>query len=229
MASPRAALLLALVGCALASGSAGPAAAVEPRPVLLPAAGELINREVAVRAKPDPNSRVLRRFAEFRHDFRLQIVLALRVATGANGGRWFELSLPGRPNGGRGWVPAAAVSLHPIRNRIVVHRAARRLEIRRIADRKLLLRAPVSLGKPGAETPLGQNFYVQWRFVPGDPFYGSYALETSAYSNLSDWPGGGIVGIHGTSQPQRIGQAVSHGCIRMRNNDVVKLRALAPL
>jgi lipoprotein-anchoring transpeptidase ErfK/SrfK len=92
-----------------------------------------------------------------------------------------------------------------------------------------LLRAPVAVGKPGAETPLGQNFYVQWRFVPADPFYGSYALETSAYSKLSDWPGGGVVGIHGTNEPQLVGQAVSHGCIRMRNDDVAKLRSLAPL
>jgi lipoprotein-anchoring transpeptidase ErfK/SrfK len=175
------------------------------------------------------SARLLRRFGEFRTDFRQQVEFAVRAATGPKGGRWFELSLPGRPNGGRGWVPTAAVALHPVRNRIVVHRGARRLEVTRITDGKLLLRAPVSVGKPGAETPLGQNFYVQWRFVPADPFYGSYALETSAYSRLSDWPGGGVVGIHGTNEPQRIGQAVSHGCIRMRNDDVAKLRSLAPL
>ena len=64
-------------------------------------------------------------------------------------------------------------------------------------------------------------------FTPNDPFFGPFALETSAYSRLSDWPGGGIVGIHGTSQPGLIGQAVSHGCIRMRNEDVVRLRRLA--
>ena len=91
----------------------------------------------------------------------------------------------------------------------------------------MLFRAPVAVGTPDAPTPLGRNFYVQWRFTPTDPFFGPFALETSAYSRLSDWPGGGIVGIHGTSLPGLIGQAVSHGCIRMRNEDVVRLRRLA--
>jgi hypothetical protein len=172
---------------------------------------------------------VLRTLGQFRSDFRLRIVLALRQRTGKDGQRWVELSLPGRPNGGRGWVPASALELHRVANRIVVHRGTRRLEVRRIADGKLLFSAPVAVGKPGAETPLGHDFYVQWRFFPSDPFYGSYALETSAYSRLSDWPGGGVVGIHGTNQPQLIGGAVSHGCIRMLNRDVVRLRALAPV
>jgi lipoprotein-anchoring transpeptidase ErfK/SrfK len=82
---------------------------------------------------------------------------------------------------------------------------------------------------PGAETPLGRNYYVTARFVPRNPFFGSYALETSAYSRLTDWPGGGVVGIHGTDRPGLIGQAVSHGCIRMFNRDVDRLRTLAPL
>jgi lipoprotein-anchoring transpeptidase ErfK/SrfK len=111
----------------------------------------------------------------------------------------------------------------------VVLRGARRLEVRRESDGKVLLRAPIAVGKPGAETPLGRNYYVQSRFVPTDPFLGSYALETSAYSRLSEWPGGGVVGIHGTDEPQLIGRAVSHGCIRMLNRDVGRLRTLAPL
>ena len=53
--------------------------------------------------------------------------------------------------------------------------------------------------------------------MPTDPFFGTFALETSAYSRLTDWPGGGVVGIHGTSLPQLLGQAVSHGCIRVDN------------
>jgi lipoprotein-anchoring transpeptidase ErfK/SrfK len=126
-------------------------------------------------------------------------------------------------------VPADAVRVRRLANRIVVHRAARRLEVRRLADGKLLLTAPVAVGAPGAPTPLGRDFYVQWRFTPTDPFYGPFALETSAYARISDWPGGGVVGIHGTSLPELIGRAVSHGCIRLRNEDVVRLRALVPV
>lgn len=182
-----------------------------------------------MRAAPAPTARVLRTLGQFRADYRVRVLLALRASVDAGGRRWVQLSLPGRPNGARGWIPAAAVELRPVVDRIVVHRGARRLEVRRLSDGRVLLRAPIAVGKPGAETPLGRNFYVQWRFVPAHPFYGWYALETSAYSRLSDWPGGGVVGIHGTDAPQLIGGAVSHGCIRMLNRDVVKLRALAPL
>ena len=199
------------------------------RPAPFPAAGDLDQNKVVVRVAPNKHARAIRTLHEFRKDFRLQIVLAVDQARGPRGGRWVKLSLPGRPNGGRGWVPKAAVELNRARRRIVVLRGARRLEVRRISDGKVLLRAPVAVGMPGAETPLGRNYYVSARFVPRNAFFGSYALETSAYSRLSDWPGGGVVGIHGTDRPGLIGQAVSHGCIRMFNRDVNRLRTLAPL
>ncbi|MCW3047444.1 MAG: ErfK/YbiS/YcfS/YnhG family protein [Solirubrobacterales bacterium] len=40
---------------------------------------------------------------------------------------------------------------------------------------------------------------------------------------LTDWPGGGVVGIHGTNEPRLLPGHVSHGCIRMRNADIVRL------
>jgi lipoprotein-anchoring transpeptidase ErfK/SrfK len=54
---------------------------------------------------------------------------------------------------------------------------------------------------------------------------GKFAFETSAYSSLSEWPVVGIVGIHGTYEPQLLGQAVSHGCVRVSNRDILRLRA----
>src|ERR671933_115137 len=73
------------------------------------------------------------------------------------------------------------------------------------------------------ETPLGL-FYVAAKYDPRDAFLGPFAFETSAYSRLSDWPGGGIVGIHGTSMPQLLGQAVSHGCVRVSNRTILLAR-----
>ena len=35
--------------------------------------------------------------------------------------------------------------------------------------------------------------------------------------------------IHGTNQPQTVGRAVSHGCVRLRNEDIVKLYAMVPV
>ena len=90
------------------------------------------------------------------------------------------------------------------------------------------MHAQVAIGAPGMETPLG-HFYVQARFVPDDSFLGVFAVETSAYSKLTEWPGGGVVGIHGTSMPQLLGQAVSHGCVRVSNTTAAAMRKLAPL
>ena len=120
--------------------------------------------------------------------------------------------------------------VRPVEERLIVRRGARRFEF---WDGDRLVRAgKVAVGKPGAETPLGL-FYVTWKFNPRiDPEWailGSYAFETSAYSKLTDWPGGGIVGLHGTPWPSLLGQAVSHGCVRMSNANVEFLRARVPL
>jgi hypothetical protein len=226
MAPARSRFLLLGVTLLVLLASPGTARGTKTAP--LPAAGELTVPRVVVRARPDSGARIIRRMTQFRPDYRLRVVLALGTR-GSGEGRWYRLSLPGRPNGQRGWVRADDIDVHPVPNRITIFRGARRLEVRRHADRRLLLRTTIAVGKPGAETPLGRNFYVQWRFVPRDAFYGTFALETSAYAPVSDWPGGGLVGIHGTNAPHLLGQAVSHGCVRLPNAQASKLRRLAPL
>ena len=78
--------------------------------------------------------------------------------------------------------------------------------------------APVGVGRPSLPTPAG-HFYVMEKLQSvGDSAYGPYAFGTSAYApTLSEWPGGGVVGIHGTDEPQLIPGYPSHGCIRLRN------------
>ncbi len=86
-------------------------------------------------------------------------------------------------------------------------------------------RTRVAVGRRGMETPIG-DFYVQAAFRPKERFFGDYAFETSAYSKFSEWPGGGIIGLHGTSKPQLLGRAVSHGCVRMSNAAARALKRL---
>jgi lipoprotein-anchoring transpeptidase ErfK/SrfK len=205
---------------------AGASAIAPALPASYPAAGELVATRVAVRTSPDRSAKVIRLLQQFRSDYRLQIVLAVGQASASDGSVWFKLNLPMRPNGTVGWIPAASVTLRPTQSRIVVHRGLRRIELFRAGKR--LLQAKVAVGAPGRETPLGE-FYVTARFVPDDPFLGSFALETSAYSRLTEWPGGGKVGIHGTSKPWLLGQAVSHGCVRVSNQTALALRRLAPV
>jgi lipoprotein-anchoring transpeptidase ErfK/SrfK len=188
----------------------------------MPASGYLEVPTVRVRAAPSESARVVASLTQFDPAFRPRVVLALDAREGPTGeASWYRLSLPGRPNGRTGWVPSATVSLKPVYKEIVVHRGVRTLEVR--DHGRTTFRTRVAVGKPGAETPLG-IFYVIWGFRPPDPFLGPWAFATSGYSRLTDWPGGGIVGIHGTSEPQSIGRAASHGCVRLYNRDILVLK-----
>jgi len=117
------------------------------------------------------------------------------------------------------------VRLRPVSRSVLIDLSARKL---RIVERgKTRFATRVAIGRRGAETPRGL-FYVTAAFRPTERYLGSYAFETSAYSKLSDWPGGGIVGLHGTSTPSLLGKAVSHGCVRMSNAAALVLKRLAP-
>jgi lipoprotein-anchoring transpeptidase ErfK/SrfK len=194
---------------------------------VFPAAGELNVNAVTVRRSPDPKAPVVRVMHQFREDYRIQEILALAMRVGKDHKPWYRINLPMRPNGTYGWIPARAAAVKPTVSQIFVHRSSRTIEI--FWHGKLALRAPVAIGAPGMETPVG-HFYVAARFVPyQDPFLGVFAVETSAYSKLTEWPGGGVVGIHGTSAPQLLGQAVSHGCVRVSNQTAEAMKKLAPL
>jgi len=184
-----------------------------------------LNWTVAVRAKPSRSSKRLTVLKEFRSEYRPQFVLVVSALTDKATGEpsWYKIVVPGRPNGRTGWIPAGSATIAPTHKVIVIDRSERRLELWQ--GEKRLLATTVAVGAPGMETPLGL-FYVQWKFVPKAEILGAYAFETSAYSKLSDWPGGGIVGIHGTFWPWLLGQAVSHGCVRVHNRDILRLRGM---
>jgi lipoprotein-anchoring transpeptidase ErfK/SrfK len=192
-----------------------------------PAAGGLVVRSVRVRRTPNPRARVIKVMHQFRSDFRPQEMLAVRKATGSDGMVWYRVSVPMRPNGTYGWIPANTVSLRPTHSQIVVNIRTRTIDIYRFGKHKW--HGKVAVGAPGRETPIG-HYFVAARFVPyRDPFLGVFAVETTAYSKLTEWPGGGVVGIHGTDLPQLLGQAVSHGCVRVSNTTARHLRTLTPL
>jgi hypothetical protein len=136
---------------------------------------------------------------------------------------WFEIRLPGRPNGRTGWVREQALgALHVNHYHVVVDERALRLTLYKLGHR--IFSAPVGVGKPSTPTPDG-NYWIREKFAvqPADPFYGPYAFGTADYSTLSEWPHGGIVGIHGTNEPGLIPGRPSHGCIRMKDGDVARL------
>jgi lipoprotein-anchoring transpeptidase ErfK/SrfK len=216
--------VLALAGVPAAGASSG--AGVSPlASVDVVGSGALTWKKVAVRTGPSRSTRVLATLSQFRPDYHPRTVLAVGARYDAEGRpSWYRITIPGRPNGRTGWIPAAAADLSPVDRWLVIYRGARKFEL--YVGGALRRTGPIAVGARGMETPIGL-FFVQSRFVPSRyPILGAFAFETSGYSKLSDWPGGGVVGVHGTNSPWLIGQAVSHGCVRLRNSDILALRKL---
>jgi hypothetical protein len=141
-----------------------------------------------------------------------------------HGVAWIQLRIPGRPNGRVGWVPRGALDVFNHTNmQAVVNRAARQLTVYRAG--RVVYRAPVGVGKPSTPTPAG-HFWITEAFPSSIPAYGPYAFGTSDYSTLTDWIGGGIVGMHGTAQPWLVPGDPSQGCIRLHNSDIVRLSGI---
>lgn len=86
---------------------------------------------------------------------------------------------------------------------------------------------PVAIGKAGWETPTGSFQVRQKQRNPAwqQPITGEI-IAAGPNNPLGDrWIGffsEGIhqIGFHGTNEDQLVGQAVSHGCLRMRNEDI---------
>jgi L,D-transpeptidase catalytic domain len=162
-----------------------------------------------------------------RLDGRHVLYLVLRRQT-VEGRVWIEVRVPRRPLAVTGWVPRAALgSFHRVFTRIVVDLG--RLRATLYSRGRPVWTSVVGVGAPATPTPRGR-FYVREKLIGySGSFYGTAALGTSSYSSLSEWPRGGVVGIHGTDEPQLLPGRVSHGCIRVPDGPMARLAALAPL
>lgn len=182
-----------------------------------------------VRSGPGAQFRTIGRLHLLTEDGLPEVyqVLSSRIVPGA--GKWLQIGVARRPNGTVGWVPSRSMgAIHRVNAMLVLHLNVHRLQL--VRKGVTVFSAPVGNGARGTVTPTGRYWVREEFAVSHDPPYGPFALGTSAYSpTLTDWPGGGVVGIHGTDQPQLIPGAPSHGCIRLRNGDITRLIRLVPI
>ena len=134
---------------------------------------------------------------------------------------WWKVLLPVRPNGTVGWVRTDAVNRVGISQRIVLELDTNTMTF--FENGKTVVRTKVAAGTGGTPTPRGL-FYVK-EIVPQPNRAGALgpvALGLSGFSTvLYSFAGGdGVIGIHGTSAPGRLGQNVSHGCVRVLNEHI---------
>jgi lipoprotein-anchoring transpeptidase ErfK/SrfK len=144
---------------------------------------------------------------------------------------WVLISLARRPNGSTGWVRRSAVKLLVDYYRLRIDLTAHKLTL--FSHGKVSNEIPIGVGKALTPTPTGTYFVVELLKTP-DPngLYGPYAFGLSAYSTvLTQFGAGGKgeIGLHGTNQPELIGRNVSHGCIRISNENITRLSRLLPL
>ncbi len=206
------------------------AAAARPLGSSRVAYAALVKRQTVIREQPQGRSPVVGRVTLANVNGFRQVLAVLGVHSGSScKADWFRVELPVLPNGTTGWVRAWAVQTYRVHSRIVVNVSQRRLRLFRSG--KLALETRVAVGASATPTPLGR-YFVDERYVLPDargPF-GPNALGISAHSDaLKDvWVEDGPIGIHGTNEPSSIGQAASHGCVRVANDVMTRLFSLAP-
>ena len=181
-----------------------------------------------IRISPQASSRTVARLRFLTEDGLPEVYPVLGARRDSAGRNWLQVRVPKRPNGRTGWVLDEMISssLYIVRTLLVVDRKALRATL--CKGGKKIWSARVGIGKSGTPTPRGQ-FWIRERLRGLGGTYGPWAFGTSAYSSLSDWPGGGVVGIHGTNQPGLIPGRPSHGCIRVRNDKIRQLARLMPI
>jgi hypothetical protein len=95
---------------------------------------------------------------------------------------------------------------------ILIHVDDKKLYL--LEEGEVVKKYTIATGKSGFSSPIGD-----WKIVNKGTSWGKGFGARWLGLNVP-W---GVYGIHGTNDEGRIGQAVSHGCIRMRNRDVIEL------
>jgi lipoprotein-anchoring transpeptidase ErfK/SrfK len=167
----------------------------------------------AVRSAPSASATSLVTIAALRPITGVRTVLP--VLGHATGG-WLRVRLPGRPNGGTGWIRTRATAVAVTPWHIVVDTVRRRVLVYRAGRVARIFRAVV--GKSSSPTPAG-SFFVEEAvsLSPGD-IGAPFALALSARSDVyQEFDGGpGQIALHGLANIGGVpGTAVSHGCVRL--------------
>jgi len=127
---------------------------------------------------------------------------------------------PAPPDGGEG---------------IVIDKSLNRLYV--FEGGRITARFDVATGRDPSFTPEGHFTVVSRSDAPGEPRYGArwLGLSVPGWADRKGPPGdprapaGHKYGLHGTDEPWTVGGHHSSGCVRLRNEDIIRLYEMAPL
>jgi hypothetical protein len=181
-----------------------------------------VRRGATVRSAPRVAAHAKARLTRWTPENYPNLATTLRERIERNG-VWIQIRLAILPNNSTGWVKRGALGpLHVTSDRFVVDRVATKATLFRSGTPIFSTR--VGVGKPFWPTPRGEFFITEKMQGFHNAAYGPVAFGTNARSPvLTDWPGGGFIGIHGTDAPRLIPGHISHGCVRIRNAAILRL------
>lgn len=138
-------------------------------------------------------------------------------------GGWTKVLLPSRPNSSAGWVRTRDVERRTTPYEVRVHLGSRTLEL--FYEGQQAGSWPVAIGTSSTPTPTGRTF-VLGLIQDENQSFSDYILPLGSHSDTLDSYGGGpgTVAFHGWPDSSVFGQAISHGCVRVPDDALERLR-----
>jgi hypothetical protein len=156
--------------------------------------------------------------------------LALLVEEFDSSGNWAKVLLPVRPNGSTAWVQTAFFRQESHNYHITIDVSENSVNVYR--GEELLVEQIAVSGRDSRPTPVVRA-YIDEKIAGASlsPAYGDWVLSIAAFSEALGTFGGGMpkLALHGTNQPELMGQYVSSGCVRIPNEVVSFIAELVPV
>ncbi len=159
--------------------------------------------------------------------------LVVRVVQGWQGDEWVQVELPVRPSGSRGWIRTENFNWSLVSHHVLIDVSDRLVAL--FDGDELITYTRAIVGKSTTPTPALSGFIVEK--LPnhsrqnGSAVVGDWILMLSFFSQALDSFSGGLprIALHGTHIPDRVGEALSNGCIRIPNDIIEVIARTAPL
>jgi L,D-transpeptidase catalytic domain len=188
-----------------------------------------VRRQTVARTGPSKRARAISRITFRTPEYYRNAIQVLDSLRYRNGRTWVRIRLAVLPNGRTGWVQRGTLTaFQKIHTRMTIRHSTMRATLYKRG--RPIFSTRVGVGQSHYPTPRG-HFYVREKLQGYHaPAYGPRAFGLNARSAvLTDWPGGGFIGIHGTNAPHLIPGRISHGCVRVNNAAVMRLFRLVPI
>ena len=163
--------------------------------------------------------------------------LVVRVTQGSEGDEWVEAELPIRsndqssPGGVRGWLRTENFDWRTVNHHIQVDLSDDRgyPRVDYWNGDTWVTGSYAIVGRSGSATPVMDSFVVEK--YPASRDLGSHVLMLSGFSTTFENDDGALprISLHGTDVPERVGERISNGDIRVPDEVIGVIYAQAPL